>query len=228
LLEDTTVISSTALTRVRRLGLALLLLAVPACGLSDYEKLMRDAQERKERFDAEQKYLGKPVIIPTRKDEKDKDVAIATAFFRPPKGIDSKPQPLNDVMWRYKADPRNSDFQAVDMAFAEDSKDFADKVLTVYGGLGKAGSAVQITPPGQETAMLFDHWEIDKASVNILRGSSKPVAVVYIYKARPDSTRRAIEQLSLQSLGVGQGAGAARQRANEKSPWKLEGAPSSP
>jgi hypothetical protein len=219
-------------TRVRRFSVVLLLLAVPACGLSDYEKLMRDAQEREEIFRAEQKYLGKPVIIPTRKDKDDKDVPIANVFFRPPKGIDSKPQQLNDPMWRYPADPRGSDFLSVDMAFAEDDKDFDSRVRGNYeGALQASNNPRQITPPGQATPTTFDAWEFSSGtvgiSINILRGSSKPVAIVFRYNKSRQETARKILELSLQSLGVDQKAGAARQRANEKSPWKLEGSPSS-
>jgi hypothetical protein len=210
----------------------MLLLAVPACGLSDYEKLMRDAQEREEAFRAEQKYLGRAVIIPTRKDSDDKDVPIANVFFRPPRGIDSKPQQLNEPMWRYPADPRSNDFLSVDMAFGEDDKDFDSIVRGNYeGALQASNNPRQITPPGQTTPVTFDAWEFISGnvgvSINILRGSSKPVAIVYRYNKSRQETARKILELSLQSLGVDQKASAARQRANEKSPWKLEGAPSS-
>jgi hypothetical protein len=226
LLEDTTmVISSLASTRIRRLGLAFLLLAVPACGLSDYETLMRDTQEREERFRIEQKYLGKAVQIPNQKKD-DKELPLANVFFRLPAGINSKPQQGNDPMWRYAADSRNNDFTAVDMAFAEDDKDFANRVLANYAMAGQSSSPLQITPPGQTTPLTFDRWESGSVSVNILRGSSKPIAIVFICKARPDSVRKVME-LSLQSLGIDQTAGAARTRANQTSPWKLQGSPSS-
>lgn len=222
-LEDTLVISPFALNRSRWIGLALLLLAVPACGLTDYEALMREAQEREALFRAEQKYLGPPVQIPeTEKD--DKKVPLANVFFRPPKGTGSKAEPRG-MMWRYPADSR-SDFKYVDMAFAEDNKDFAQNVRNNYqGGDSATGSTRQITPPGQKTAMVFDVWEFDGQtgyhSVNILKDSPKPVAIVFIFdKAKLDSARKIIE-LSLQSLGVDGNSSAARQHSNQKSPWKL-------
>jgi hypothetical protein len=223
LLEDTLVISPFALNRRRRLGLALLLLAVPACGLNDYEALMREAQEREERFRAEQKYLGPPVQIPTQKDKEDKEVPIANVFFRPPKGVDSKPQ-SSGMMWRYPGDGR-SDFNAVEMAFAEENKDFSRSVLDKYGRADlPPGIPRQITPPGQKTALVFEVWEFDSGqtgySVNVLKDNPKPVAIVYIFnKAKLDSARKVIE-LSLQSVGIDLGYGAARLRYDQKSPWK--------
>lgn len=218
--------------RWRRLGLALLLLAVPACGLSDYEKLMYEAQEREKRFRDEKKYLGTPVRIPTQKDKEDHDVPVVNMFFRPPLGIDSRPRPRGDLMWRYPADTRGSDFKAVDLILAEDSKDFASRVEISYEGSRRsARSTPEITPLGQTEPMIFDRWEWSSGqngySVNILRGSSKPVAIVYIYnRSQLDSARKAIE-LSLESLGVDQKVGAARQRYDQNSPWKLEAQPRS-
>lgn len=215
-------IPSSVSTRVRRLGLGLLLLTLPACGLNEYEALMHEAQEREERFRAEQKYLGPPVQIPeTEKDNK--KVPLAQVFFRPPKGVDPKPQ-QRGMMWRYTGEPR-SDFNFVELAFAEENKDFTRNVLDNYGkGDLPPGIPRQITPPGQKTATVFESWEFDDGqtgySVNILKDSPKPVAIVYIFnKAKLDSARKVIE-LSLESVGIDLGYGAARQRYDQKSPWK--------
>lgn len=221
-------IPSFASMRVRRFGLALILLAVPACGLSDYEALMRQTQEREERFREEQKYLGKPVQIPMQKDKDNHDVAVANAYFKPPKGIDTKPQQRGDLMWQYRADPRGSDFLYVELAFGESDKDFAQRVMNNYEGGGQATSSTrQYNLPGQSAPVVYDVWEFSSGqnvvSINVLRGSSKPVAAVYVYsRSRHESARKAIE-LSLQTLGVDQGATAARKRSDIKSPWKLEG-----
>lgn len=225
MLEDTLVISPSALNRSRRIGLALLLLAVPACGLTDYEALMREAQEREALFRAEQKYLGPPLQIPTQKDKDEKEVPIANVFFRPPKGVDSKHKEQSGMMWRYPADSR-SEFIAVELAFADENKDFSRSVLDHFGrGDLSPSSPRQITPPGQKTPMSFEVWEFDGQtgyhSVNILKDSPKPVAIVFIFnKAKLDNARKVIE-LSLQSLGVDANSSAARQRSNQKSPWKL-------
>jgi hypothetical protein len=219
------VTSPFALNRARRLGLTLLLLAVPGCGLTDYEALMHEAQERHARFEEEKKYLGPPVQIPETEKE-GKKAPLAMVFFRPPKGVDSKQPQQRGMMWRYPADSR-SDFIAVEIAFAEENKDFSRTVLDNYGRADLSpGNPRQIASPGQKTAMIFDVWEFDNGqtgySVNILKDSPKPVAIVYIYnKARLDSARKVIE-LSLHSLGVDLSYGAARQRYDRKSPWKLQ------
>jgi len=212
----------------------LLLLAVPACGLSDYEALMRDAQEREKRFHDEQKYLDKPVTMPTRKVKKDKDKEerekpVGNVFFRPPRGIDSnaKSEPRDNLIWQYPARSNGNDFIWVALAFGDDEKDFADKVVKSYQPEPPNPSSLQLTPPGQETPMLFDTWDFSSGdygySINVLRGS-RPIAVVYIYnKVRYETVRKAIE-ISLQSLAVDpQQVGAARQRYNRPTPWKLEG-----
>ncbi len=222
-------ISLSSLNRPRRAGLALLLLAVPACGLNEYEKLMSDTQEREERFRAEQKYLGKPVQIPTQKDKEDQEVPIAKVFFRPPKGVETKPK-QSGMMWRYGADSR-SDFIAVDMAFAEDNKDFSRNVLEYYGRPDITITPRQITAPGLKSPMNIEGCEFSSEqggySVNILRDTSKPVAIVFIYKkGRADSVHKLIE-LSLQSVGIDQNYGVAKMRYDQRSPWKLQ-AQSSP
>lgn len=220
--------------RVRRLGLGLLLLAVPACGLSDYENLMREAQERKERFDEEQTYLDAPVQIPKQKNKDGKDEPVAKLFFRPPKGIEAKPQsqPRNNLnIWRYARSKGGIDFVYVELAFADEAKEFANSVVGAYTTADQATHRRQpIAHPEQDTSMLFDVWESKSGqqgySINILQGSRKPVAVIYHYnKARSENIRKAIE-LSLQSLAVDQKAPAAKLRYDNKSPWRLQSEPS--
>jgi hypothetical protein len=206
-------------TRVRLLGLALLVVAVPACGLSEYEKLMHDTQEREARFRLENKYLDAPVQIPTQKDKDDHDVPVANVFFRPPKGISSKAEG-GPFLWHYRA-RSSGDFVSVDMAFAPpDDKDFVAKVFNYYP------RAEGSTTPTRNPPLPFDSWEFDSAqqgySINITKGSGTKVAIVYVFgKGRREALRQIID-LSLQSLGVDQQANAARLRYNQKSPWKLQ------
>ncbi len=156
LLEDTIVISSSASPRALRLSLALLLLTLPACGLSDYEALMQKAQERAEHFREEQKYLDAQVGIPSEKDKDGHDVAIVDVFFRPPKGINSEPpEKPNNLMWKYSPRPRGSDFAYVELAFAEDDPDFPRKVMGNYPGL------TQVSNPERKQPWPFDSWEFN-------------------------------------------------------------------
>lgn len=211
--------------RVRRLILGLLLLTLSACGLSDYEALMQKSQERAEHFRDEQKYLDKPVAIPTEKDKDDHEVPIADVFFRPPKGIDStaQPQPRYNLLWEYRPGPRGSEFALVQMAFAEGDADFAKKVVGSYSNMS------QVPTPERKPPWPFDSWEFNGSqygySINIYKGGVKQIAVVYTFgKDKRDALRKAID-LSLESLT--EKTGAARQRYNQKSPWILEKPPGS-
>ncbi len=206
-------------SRTRRLVLGLLLLAVPACGLSDYEALMQKTQERVERFQDEQKYLDAPVSIPTEKDKEDHEVPLANVFFRPPKGINSKPepQPRNGLMWKYLPGKR-SDFVVVEMAFADSDSEFANKVVNSYSGLSR------VSTPERQPPLPFESWDYKDSqygySINIYKGGAKQIAVVFIFPwDRRDNLRKTMD-LSLGSLT--EKVSAARQRYNQKSPWILE------
>ncbi len=212
-------------SRVYRLGTSVLLLLLPACGLSDYETLMRQTQEREQRFRDEKKLLDEPVKIPTRK-EKDSEVPLAKVFFRPPKGIQAsyQPEPFNNLLWRYPSHANSGDFARVEMAFAEDSKDFATEVLRHYPRAGQ-GRTQEFASPSR-APLSYDIWEFDNDqegyTISILRGGKTQVAIVYVYnKTRREALRKVIN-LSLESLAVDQQANAARQRYERKSPWKLQ------
>jgi hypothetical protein len=224
--------------RLRRLGLGLLLLAVPACGLSDYEARMLDAQEREKHFQEEEKYLDKPVEMPTKpvkmaNEKKARDVAVANVFFRPPTGIVAKPSPGQrlELMWTYPSSQGDSDFTNVELAFGENDKEFADKVLKCYQ---QAGQPKQLPPrhiarPGQEPPLAFDRWEFSSGpigvSVNIVQGRVKPVAIVYFYKKTHRDLVDKVIELSLQTLAFDSSVLTARQRYDQKSPWQLRSTP---
>jgi hypothetical protein len=227
--EDAVVISticSPFCSHIRRLVLLLGLLAVPACGLSDYEKLMDEAQKRGERFRDEKVYLDEPVKIPTRKDKDDKEEPLASAFFRPPKGIQSSgKEDANKLFWNYYRSGSGGEFARVDLAFAADNNTFLEDVERVY-------PRKQAVTPQWTTPLPFDSWEYDEGpytySVNVAREGGTKVAIVFIMaKGRAGNLRKVME-LSLQSLAVGPAAVAAQRRYNEKSPWKLESKGSSP
>jgi hypothetical protein len=206
------------------------LLTLPACGLSDYEALMRETQEREERFRIEQKYLDEPVQMPMQKDKEGHDKPVANVFFRPPKGIAAKPDAapiIEDMLWSYRARAKGGDFASVEMAFKTtenmELKDFIDKVFYNYPREEEPKS------PKRELPLPFDTWEFDGAqygySINVLKGSRTPLAIVFVFgKGRRDALRTAMD-LSLQSLAVDQQVFAARQKYNQKSPWRLKSKP---
>lgn len=225
----------------RKLYLSLLLFTLPACGLSEYEALMREAEQREQRFRAESRYLDEPVKVPTRK-EKDIDVPMADMFFRPPKGIQSAflPEPRGGLLWQYTARKNTGDFALVEMAFGDDKKEFASDVLRHYQAPEQVrSSARQLKPPDRES-LTFTVWEFDDAgysySIAVWQGGRTQIAIAYVFpsghresagKAR-DNLGEAIDktiQLSLESLAVDRAANAARQRYRHKSPWRLGSAP---
>jgi hypothetical protein len=220
--------------RVRNLYLSLLLLFLPACGLSDYEALMREAQEREQHFRAESKYLDEPVKVPTRKEkvqEKEFEVPVANVFFRPPKGIQSafRSEPRHDLLWSYTARGNAGDFALVEMAFGDDKKEFASDVLRHYQVPEEAKPRTQqFRPPGRE-ALTFNIWDFDDAqasyTIALWQSGKKQIAIAYIFaKGRRESAGKAIE-LSLESLAVDSGVNTAYQKYRQKSPWRLGTAP---
>jgi hypothetical protein len=232
--EDAVVISALlnrCPIRARGLIVGLLLLSLSACGLSDYEEKMRETQEREERLREETRYLDAPIKIQTEKKE-EREVPVANVFFRPPRGIQAAflSDQVKGLLWRYPGRPNGGEFLFVELAFGDDDKEFASKVLSKYQASGGTQqSARQLTPPGRDKPVVFDVWDFDNGqegySVNILRGGRTQVAVVYAFpRVRRDNVRKAID-LSLESLGVDGAAYAARKRYEQKSPWQLTAAP---
>jgi len=210
----------------------LLLLSLPACGLSDYEEKMRETQQREERLREEAKYLDAPVKIPTEKDKDGREFPVANVFFQPPRGIQSafQAEQIKSLFWRYPARTGGGDFAFVELAFADDAKDFASKVIGNYQASGGTHQTVrELKPPGRDKPSVFDVWDFDNGqegySVNILRSPKTQVAVVYIFpRMRRDNNRKAIE-LSLESLAVDGQKYPAQKRYEEKTPWRLTAMP---
>lgn len=207
--------------RLRLLGLLLLLAAVPACGLSDYEARMIETQKRADLLREESKYLDEPVKIPTEKDKEDNEKPLAKVFFRPPKGIEAKPQPQprNNLLWIYKPKKSGSNFIYVEMAFAADDQDLATKVL------GNYQASEQLPKPQRTPPLPFDNWEFNDRglgySVNVSQKGKTKVAIIYVFnKVAREQVGKVIE-LSLHSLAVDQDTAAARQKYEQKSPWQL-------
>jgi hypothetical protein len=232
-LRENIAVTLKAARRFRAFGLGLLLLALPACGLSDYEKLMGQAQEREARFREEQKYLAEPVKAPKRKDKEDHEVAVADVFFRPPKGIQSVGQAVagSSILWAFPRRAATGDFDHIEMAFGEDSKDFANEVLRNYQVVGTVQPRVwQLQPLGRDP-QTFDTWEFDGSqygySVNILRGSQPPTAVIYVYARGRHTDLAKMIVLSLESLAFGRQAAKARKQFAQPIPWQLQGGRSS-
>ncbi|MHB1422101.1 MAG: hypothetical protein ACYC3I_02670 [Gemmataceae bacterium] len=218
------ILDSVLWPRVRRLGIGLLLLALPACGISVYEERMRESEEREDLFRVEQQYLDEPVFMPMRKvqgpkETKPHDEPVATVFFRPPKGIKAQPQAVNNFLWRYP-NLMNPVFARVEMAFAKDDKNFAQKVLSFYPGKQQEK---------RHPSLPFNTYELSDSqngySINILNSATAKtqVAIIYVFtKEWRDNVRMPID-VSLRSLAVDQDVAAVRQRYSKRSPWRLTG-----
>jgi hypothetical protein len=100
-----------AVPRAAWAALPLALLA-GGCGLADYEARMQQAQARVNRYDEENRVLGDPIIIPSRKVEAKveggrrgaaRSVPIVALFLRPPRGISPAPEDeaIKDLVFRY-------------------------------------------------------------------------------------------------------------------------------
>jgi hypothetical protein len=223
-------------SRVRRLGLGLLLVMLPACGLSDYEGRMLQTQEREQRFRDESQLLDAPVKVPTRKEivkdkdkETEREVSVGNVFFRPPKGIQAAfVSQQHGNLWHYPLKGKG-DVLAVEMAFSEGEKEFAADVLRNFQATEHVKATTrQLVVPGRATPLDFDVWEFEDTqygySVNTYR-SPKLIAVVFFFaKGRRDSVRKVVE-LSLATLAVDAEANTVRQKYNQKSPWQLKAVP---
>lgn len=211
----------------------LIFLALPACGLQEYETLMSEAQKREKFFLDGEKYLADPIKTPTHKvpdkDGKEKEETVANLFFRPPKGIPPQWQgePIKDLLWRYPTKQTDSGFAYVELGLAKNSKTFATDVLGNYSADVQTTPRVQeFRPPGYKTPLVFDTWEFEGGgraySVNVLRSSQTQVAIVFVYHREQSGTVRPVIERSLQSLAVDQELGAALQSYSHKSPWQLK------
>lgn len=212
--------------RTLRLCLGVLALALPACGISAYEARMRETQARADIFLEEQQYLGLPVEAPTRKVQSDQDKEareepVANVFFRPPMGIEIKPQAENSFLWSYAAGS-NKSFSRVELALSSDSKNFATQVLNYHDSAQPSG-------PQRHPSLPFDTYEGSDAqfgySINFLNSENArtKAAVIYVFPKGLRDKVRTIIDVSLRTLAVDGQAGEARRRYERKSPWRLRG-----
>jgi hypothetical protein len=199
------------------------------CGLSDYEALMVESQEREQRFREESTYLGEPINVPTRK-EKDTETPLADIFFRPPKGIPSTPdgKPRGGLLYRYAPRSPAGDFALLELAFGSEEKDFAATVRHNFQAWdpNKSKTTRQVRPPGR-AALSFDVYDFADEqysySAYLWQGGRTQVAIVfYITRGRRDSARKVMD-ISLESFAADSAVLAARREYARKTPWRLKG-----
>jgi hypothetical protein len=180
-----------------RLLLLTLALGVSGCGLSDYESKMLEQQQRVQRWDAENKLLGKPLDI--KYPEKD---AAPAVFLRAPKEIGTQaPEELRDG-WRavYLRQGNTGLFKSVCVNVYLRA-DLENDLLRVFPHPAQVPATNRSTQSG--VALRQWSWEEGtSAYVVLLYPATKPTtAVVYEYE-RGKNVQEALT-LSADTLAVG-------------------------
>src|SRR5262245_39358385 len=130
------------MSRATRFLLLLPALLAGACGVNEYENKMLESQRRLERWENESRYLDSPLTIVNRTDADGKILPGPIVHLRPPRGINASPdngqKPRADLLFSYK--PRggaSTPFTMVEVATAEQAKEFPDDVLRSFGPSGE-------------------------------------------------------------------------------------------
>ena len=154
----------------------LLLLAVPACGLSDYKARMLDGAGTRKTLSRTGGISG-PAGGHAHEEgqvasgQEKADVPVADVFFRPPKGIGAKPNP------QQRSSPCGRILPVNATAILRTSKWLSRRtrrtspteVLKRYidAGIPKQLPPRQIPRPGQEPPLTFDRWEYSSGPIGV-------------------------------------------------------------
>jgi hypothetical protein len=188
-----------------RILLTTLALLVSGCGLSDYESKMLEQQHRLQRWDLENKYLGKPLDI--KYPEKDFAPAV---FLRAPREIGtSASEQLYGGL--FAVFPRSGTGPCQSVCINVSTRDDLEKeVRALFRGAGQATTANRATQSEMGLRQLT--WEDKEGNSNyfaFLHPATKPtVAVVYQY----ERGKNVQDQLSVSLDTLAIGDDAAKQR----------------
>ncbi len=203
---------------MRRAVLTLSLLVAAGCGMAEYEEKMKGAQERLKRREIEDRDLGQPADIPTRRaDAKSPPAPVARLFIRLPKGL-ALPQrgrkdpkdPPERLLYTYAPGKAidASPFIEAGLAFGLlDDKDFAGRVMGVMRAATSERKtfAHPVTVPGRpQVPMIRTTFDSGTAacSLNVYRGKTGQIAIVYVWDKAKQQQAGPIVELSLQTLAV--------------------------
>ncbi|HEY1860692.1 MAG TPA: hypothetical protein VGG61_10080 [Gemmataceae bacterium] len=233
-------------TRNATLGILVGTALVSGCGLAEYEANMASEQARIHRIDLENKYLEDPIEWPAKKesdkkdgdkkdgDKKDVDKNWADVFFRPPRGIDRKPQQQQrGMLYEYRrSKDNNGPILEILIGTGVDQKDFSNDVRKLFPPSVSAITTRRETRtvPGRNEPLAFELTTFDDANSTYLKCIYKKgdaqVAVVYHLEKTgklvvfSDDEKSESElankiRLSLESLGVDQEASRLRVAFNK-------------
>jgi hypothetical protein len=149
---------------------------------------MAESQKRLQRAEEENRVLDRPLVMPTEV-ENGVSVPLGNLFVRPPRGINdvSDNEPRDAIFYTYLPRPGSTaaPFSKMELAFGPKNKeqDFAE---VVFGYFQRLGPLERTQRPIQSLGrtVQFDVAEVklDRgavASVNVPRGVSRSVALVY-------------------------------------------------
>jgi hypothetical protein len=200
------------------------------CGLSEYESLMANSQERVRRFEEENKNLDDPIKWPEKKENEKNYVDV---FFRPPKGISLTPNPnKNGSLYVYPRTASSGPIQEIWLGASTQAK-FAEEVgkLCPPAVGAPAISHVDVQPPYREESLYFNITSFDDVAstyvICIYKKEIVEVAVVFhlektkgIVLFPQEETKRSELltklELSLESLGVDADAAKLRRAFNAR------------
>ena len=149
------------------LGLAAL--APAGCGLADYEKKMREADARLQRFDEENKLLDNPLALPSNGPPVD-------VFLRPPKGIAKDPsnQP-GDIQYHFAGTGGLCSDLYLVFGDADTGK---DKLMERFGAAGLGWQPVEVRPPDRPP-IGFDFAEFTESRAP---ANAQAVFIAYVHQ----------------------------------------------
>jgi hypothetical protein len=201
---------------------------------------MEKEQARIRRIDLENKYLDDPIDWPAKKesdkkgtekkdDKKDVDKNYAEVFFRPPRGIDRKPQQQQrGMLYEFRrAKDIPGPIQEIWIGTGVEQKDFAKDVGKLFPPAVSAATTnhVEVRPPGRNESLAFDVTSYDDANSTYLRciykkGDEQVALIFHLDKVgklpifskdeKSDSELVTKIELSLESLGLSQDAARLR------------------
>jgi len=147
------------------------LIALTGCGLADYEKKMREADARVQRFDEENALLGDPLSLPTTNGPP------VDVFLRPPRGV-SKNGAADDP-YHFPGGGLCTDLYLV-FGDADGGKDKLEKQVEMrFGAAGLSWQAVTVQPPDRP-ALDFEAAEFadPRAPAN-----APAVCIAYVHQS---------------------------------------------
>jgi hypothetical protein len=198
------------MNRLVRLALSAALLTLTGCGLSVYEAKMAEEQERLDYLDEESRALDAPVQVPEVKEGNKVLIKKTDVFFRPPRGVSTKPGEKTDLLNLYKG---RGSFPKVALAVARNPKeeDFRKEVLQSFNAAGSVlgkktveqRSARPPRPVTYSTAKGEDATNDLVYFINFHKDRDFYVAVVFAVPTKDEKNAKTAMDLSLASLAVG-------------------------